>query len=172
MLPQDLTTRPTVHSLTLVNWERSNTRIEVRFGPAIIALVGFNLLLEARTRGVRMRRRARLSRGLSWKRLADLAGIDESTETNLETDVANLSPGLKGALLRVLALREWSCCKNQGASDPTRVAGSSSFAVFRGNFDTPRARYGRSRACRSPAWSPDPASPRRWRVALCTFHRR
>jgi hypothetical protein len=41
---------------TVRNWEQQKTEIEVRFYPAVIALLGFNPLPEARTPGGRMRR--------------------------------------------------------------------------------------------------------------------
>lgn len=94
-----------VDPLTVVNWERNNTVIEVRFYPAIIALLGFNPLPQGQTQGGRIQR-ARLSLGLSRKRLAALAGIDESTVAKLETDVPISFPGPKSAVLRVLDLRE------------------------------------------------------------------
>lgn len=89
--------------LTLVNWERGKTVIDVRFYPAIIALLGLNPLPEGQTPGERIRR-ARLSRGLSRKRLAALAGIDEATVAKLETDVASPFPGPRKAVLRTLDL--------------------------------------------------------------------
>mgnify|MGYP000419056015 CR=1 FL=1 len=42
--------------LTVANWERINTVIEVRFCPGIIALLGFNPLPEGQTQGERIRR--------------------------------------------------------------------------------------------------------------------
>lgn len=91
--------------LTVVNWERGKTAIEVRFYPAIIALLGFNPLAERQTPGERIRR-ARLSRGLSKKRLAALAGIDEATVATLEADFTSPHLGPKRAVARVLDLRE------------------------------------------------------------------
>ncbi len=87
--------------LTIVNWELNNTAIEVRFYPAIIALLGFNPLPEGRTPGERIRR-ARLSRGLSRKRLAALAGIDEGTVAKIEADAPSPQLGPRRAVLRVL----------------------------------------------------------------------
>ena len=91
--------------LTVVNWERNKTAIEVRFYPAIIDLLGFNPLPEGQTPGERIRR-ARLSLGLSRKRLAALAGIDEATVAKLEADLASPYPGPERAVLRALDLSE------------------------------------------------------------------
>ncbi len=91
--------------MTVVNWERIKTVIEVRFYPAIIALLGYNPLPAGRTPGQRIRR-ARLTRGLSMRRLAALAGIDEATVAKLETDVASPYPGPRNAVRRVLDLDE------------------------------------------------------------------
>jgi transcriptional regulator with XRE-family HTH domain len=102
---KEVAARLSADPLTVVNWERNNTVIEVRFNPAIIALLGFNPLPEGRTPGER-KRRTRLSRGLSKKRLAALAGIDEATVAKLETDVASPFPGPRMAVLRALDLGE------------------------------------------------------------------
>jgi transcriptional regulator with XRE-family HTH domain len=91
--------------LTVVNWERNKTAIEARFYPAIIALLGFDPLPEGQTPGARIRR-ARLSRGLSRKRLATLAEIDEATVAKLEADVASSYPGPRRAILQALDLSE------------------------------------------------------------------
>lgn len=91
--------------LTVVNWERDKTVVEVRFYPSIIALLGFNPLPEGHTPGDRMQR-ARLSRGLSRKRLAALAGIEEATVAKLEADVASPFPAPRKAVLRELELLE------------------------------------------------------------------
>lgn len=93
--------RLSVDPLTVGNWERGKTLIEVRFYPAIISLLGFNPLPQGQTPGERIRR-ARLGRGLSRKRLAALAGIDESTVAKLEADVASPFPAPREAVLREL----------------------------------------------------------------------
>ena len=102
---KDVAARLGADPMTVVNCERNKTVIEVRFYPAIIALLGCNPLPEARTPGGRMRR-ARLSLGLSRKRLAALAGIDEATVAKLEADVASPYPSPKRAVLRALDLGE------------------------------------------------------------------
>ncbi len=105
LLQKDAAAILDVDPLTVVNWELGKTGIEVRFYPAIIALLGFNPLPEGQTLGERLRR-ARMSRGFSKKRLAALAEIDEATVTKLETDAASPFPGPKRAVLRTLDLSE------------------------------------------------------------------
>lgn len=102
---KDVAARIGADPLTVVNWERGKTKIEVRFYPAIITLLGFNPLPEGPTPGKRIRR-ARVSRGLSGKRLAALAGIDEATVARIETDVESPFLGPKRAVLQVLDLAE------------------------------------------------------------------
>ena len=102
---KDVAARLGADPMTVVNWERNKTVIEVRFYPAIIALLGCNPLPEARTPGGRIQR-ARLSLGLSRKRLAALAGIDEASVAKLEADVTSPYPGPKRAVLRTLDLSE------------------------------------------------------------------
>ena len=94
---KEVAARLGVGPMTVVNWEHCKTVIEVRFYPAIIALLGFNPLPEGRTPGERIRR-ARLSRGLSRKRLAAWQD-DEATVARLETDVASPFPRPRRAVL-------------------------------------------------------------------------
>ncbi len=88
---------------TVLNWERPKAVIHARFYPNIIALLGFNPLPEARTPGERIRW-ARLTRGLSMKRLAVVAGVDEATVAKLEADVASPYVGSRMAVVQALDL--------------------------------------------------------------------
>lgn len=56
MTQKEVAARLGADPLSVVNWERNNTVIEVRFYPAIIALLGFNPLPEGQTPGERIRR--------------------------------------------------------------------------------------------------------------------
>ena len=76
------------------NWEIGRTRPEIRCYPAIITWLGYNPLPEPTSRGEAVRR-ARMTRGLSCKALAKLAGVDEASVGQFErgnprafTDVA------------------------------------------------------------------------------------
>lgn len=56
LLQKDAAARLRVDPQTVLNWERDKTAIEVRFYPAIIALLGYNPLPAGRTPGQRIRR--------------------------------------------------------------------------------------------------------------------
>ncbi|MHB8837690.1 MAG: helix-turn-helix domain-containing protein [Gemmatimonadaceae bacterium] len=105
LLQKDAAAILDVDPLTVVNWELGKTGVDVRFYPAIIALLGFNPLAEGKTPGERIRRE-RMSRGWSRRRLAALAGIDEATVAKLEADFVSRFRGPRRAVLRTLNLRE------------------------------------------------------------------
>ena len=88
---------------TLRNWEVGRTEPEVRFLPALIALLGYNPFPEPKTHG-EVIRRARLSRGMSQARLAVLCGVDEGTIRRLEADTPKMGRRPTGAVHRFLGL--------------------------------------------------------------------
>jgi DNA-binding XRE family transcriptional regulator len=87
----------------MVDWERGKYPASVRYYPTIIAFLDYNPLPEAETTGQRIKR-ARISRGLSRKRLAALAGVDEATVARVEHDAASPRRGPCQALLHALGL--------------------------------------------------------------------
>ena len=75
---------------SLKNWEDKNTDPAVRFYPRLITYLGYNPLPEGERSGARIRRE-RISRGLSRKALAELAGVDEATIKRMEEDVKGMA---------------------------------------------------------------------------------
>jgi transcriptional regulator with XRE-family HTH domain len=94
-----------VSESTIVDWERGKYPASVRCYPAIIAFLGYNPLPEPRSRGQAIRR-ARLSRGLSRKRLAAIVGVDEATVARNEADVPRPARKPSTAILRALGLTD------------------------------------------------------------------
>lgn len=92
-----------VNEGSLGNWEKGRTAPEDRFYPALIAFVGYNPLPPPRTVGEAVRRE-RLTRGLSWRRLATMAGVDPTTIARLEADRPRMARRPVSAVLRVLGL--------------------------------------------------------------------
>ncbi len=90
---------------TLRNWEKGRTEPEVRFLPALIAFVDHNPLPRPRTCGQAIRRR-RLSLGLSQKRLAALAGVDEASVSRLEAETKGMARRVRQAVRAILGLGE------------------------------------------------------------------
>lgn len=79
-----------VTAQTLRNWELNLTKVQIRYYPNILALIGdvpndASLTLGARCRAQRQKR------GLSAKRLALLAGVDEATIRRLEADTPRMA---------------------------------------------------------------------------------
>jgi hypothetical protein len=73
------------------HWEEHlKLRIEIRFYPAILAFLGYNPLPDAKTPGEEIRRK-RFTRGLSKRRLAQLAKTDEGTIARLESDTRGMA---------------------------------------------------------------------------------
>jgi DNA-binding XRE family transcriptional regulator len=75
---------------TVINWEKGKTAPGVRFYPAIIRFLGSNPLPAPTTLEERIRL-TRMSLGLSKKRLASRAGVDESTVAKIETEAGSSS---------------------------------------------------------------------------------
>ena len=75
---------------SLKNWEGGKTEPAVGFFPRLISYLGYNPLPEGFGRGARIRR-ARISRGLSRKALADSVGVDEATVKRMEEDVKGMA---------------------------------------------------------------------------------
>lgn len=90
---------------TIRNWEAGRTSIEVRHYPALIALLGYNPLPEPTSLGGAIQR-ARMSRGLSRKRLAALAGIDEASVRRMEEDTPRMAKPVQRSVLTVLGLQQ------------------------------------------------------------------
>ena len=90
---------------SLKNWERNQTRIAVRFYPALIAFLGYNPLPEPRTRGEAVRRR-RMTLGLSAERLALMAKVYPTTVCRLESDRPRMAKRPTSTVLRVLGMSE------------------------------------------------------------------
>lgn len=82
---KDVGHRLSVDPDSVRNWEIGRTSIEVRYYPALVALLGYNPLPPAATPGGAIRRE-RMTHGWSRKRLAIEAGVDEATVRRIETD--------------------------------------------------------------------------------------
>lgn len=101
---------------TLRSWEKGRTEPEVRFLPALIAFVDHNPLPILGTWGQAIRRR-RLSLGLSQRRLAVMAGVDEASVRRLESDTKGMARRVRQAVDKILGLGE---DQSQGLRAPDR----------------------------------------------------
>lgn len=88
---------------TVRNWEAGRTSIGVRFYPALIVFLGFRPLTSPQSRGQAVQNE-RIARGLSRKRLALIAGVDEATVARLEEDRPRLAQASAAAILAVLGI--------------------------------------------------------------------
>ncbi|MCG8588304.1 MAG: helix-turn-helix domain-containing protein [Proteobacteria bacterium] len=75
---------------TYCNWEVGRTEPEIRYLPAIYALLGFCPFDPAWSFGERLRA-AREAQGLSRKEIGRLAGLDPGTIARAERDVGGLA---------------------------------------------------------------------------------
>jgi transcriptional regulator with XRE-family HTH domain len=75
---------------TLRNYETGRTEPEVRVLPLLTSYLGYSPLPVGETRGARIKS-ARLARGLSRRRLAQVAGVDEATIKRMEEDVRGMA---------------------------------------------------------------------------------
>lgn len=91
---------------SLRNWEQARTRIGVRYYPSIIRFLAYNPLPEPRTLGQAVRQ-ARMARGISRKRLAGLADVDEATVRRLELGTPRMAWRAIRAICHVLDLDAW-----------------------------------------------------------------
>ena len=85
------------------NWETGRRRPNVRAYPAIIGWLGYNPLPEAGSRGEAVRR-VGMTRGLSIKRLADLASVDEASVGQLERGNPRAFTNVAQKIWRVVGL--------------------------------------------------------------------
>jgi len=92
-----------VNTDTVRNWETGRTEVEFRYYSLLFPFLGYNPLPEARTHAEAIRR-ARLSRGWSQGRLAELAGVDETTARRLEADTRGTARRSAQAVYRVLGI--------------------------------------------------------------------
>lgn len=89
--------------VTIRNWEKGWTQIDVRFYPAIIEFLGYNPLPEARTLGEAVRRQ-RLALGLTQEGLANHASVDPATVSRLEADRPRTAKRPTMAVLQTLGM--------------------------------------------------------------------
>lgn len=82
---------------TVRNWESLRSEPEVRFLPAVIAFLGYNPLPRPATCGQALRRRHR-SLGLSHRRLAALAGVDEASVRRLESNTKGMAQRVRQSI--------------------------------------------------------------------------
>jgi transcriptional regulator with XRE-family HTH domain len=92
-----------VSPFSLLNWETGRHAPATRWFPAIIAFLGYNPLPEPKTTGQRIKRE-RMSRGLSARRLAVLACVDESTVARVEHDEPRLLCGPRARILDAIGV--------------------------------------------------------------------
>lgn len=85
------------------NWETGRTSIELRYYPTLIGLLGYNPLPQPTSLGKAIQR-ARMTRGLSRKRLAVLAGLDEATVRRMEDDTPRMARRSVKAVREILEL--------------------------------------------------------------------
>ena len=85
LLRTEIAVRIGVDTATVTNWELGHTDPEERFIPALIRFLGHNPLPAAKSPGGQVRL-VRLTRGLSIRALAELAGVDEASVSYLEKD--------------------------------------------------------------------------------------
>jgi transcriptional regulator with XRE-family HTH domain len=93
LLQKDAAAQIGVDTATVTSWELGHAEPEERFIPALIAFLGYNPLPEARSPGEQVRR-ARLTRGLSIRALAELAIVDEGSVTHLESGNPRVNTGV------------------------------------------------------------------------------
>jgi transcriptional regulator with XRE-family HTH domain len=79
-----------VGTSSVINWELGRRPVDVAAYPKLIEFLGYNPLPEALTPGQAVARH-RISRGLSRKSLARLAGVDEATVGRLESDTPRMA---------------------------------------------------------------------------------
>jgi transcriptional regulator with XRE-family HTH domain len=89
----------------LRNWETGRHPIRMRFYPAIIRFLGYNVLPPGATRGQKVRRE-RLSRGWSCRWLGHLAKVDQATVWRIEADKRGLASKPLERVLAALDLTE------------------------------------------------------------------
>lgn len=87
---QEMASRIGITPQTLRNWERNRTKAEVRYYPKILSLIGIVTHDRTLTFGANCRAMRR-KLGLSAKRLAVLAGVDEATVRRLEADTPRMA---------------------------------------------------------------------------------
>ena len=75
---------------SLVHWELGETGLDPTAYPKIIYFLGYNPLSEPKSRGEAVKRE-RLSRGLSIRGLAALAGVAADTICRLEADAPSMA---------------------------------------------------------------------------------
>jgi transcriptional regulator with XRE-family HTH domain len=92
-----------IDPVTLKNWERHRTEIEVQSYPRIIRWLGYDPLPRPATGGQYVLAE-RLRRGWSRKRLAREAGVDEATVRRIENDTPRLARRPIQAIYKTLGL--------------------------------------------------------------------
>jgi transcriptional regulator with XRE-family HTH domain len=84
---------------TIRNWEMGRTEPEVRFIPAVMQFLGYDPISTPYTSGQDIRG-SRLRLGLSQKRLAALAGVDEGSVRRAESDTKRMAHRVQQAVRR------------------------------------------------------------------------
>lgn len=127
------------------NWEAGRTSMDIRYYPRLLAFLGYNPVPLARSLGESIRCE-RMTRGLSRRRLALVAGVDGATVKRIEEDASGVSSGCRSTVhavrgiaathvgplpiavpleqpLRVLPQENWRITKRASSStDTTQLA--------------------------------------------------